>query len=548
MPEITLDHFKRAAADIGAHGDNDTLPFDIDTQFVTQKQVELAGIAYSFYSELCGDTEKNNSKKIAALNVFSERLLAPTGASGFRVTTKIHPFWNIYLNGLGVGIANALEEKRDSRVRSYRFLRDGGSELFDRTASWKAFREATAGAAINAVATVQSTVVLQTDISSFYEQISHHHVENFIDDLFPDGRVGNQVNALLGKFSGGRSFGLPVGSQCSRIIAELFLDLIDRRLSTDGINWYRYVDDYVVIAVSQAEAYRALSALSHTLADYGLALNKTKTVMLSAKHYSDYVNTQIGSDDEAGKLREIDLVFDPYSDSPREDFESLKQTVESLQVQKLLNRELEKAVPDNFLVTQIERTLSLHEPAVAAQLATTLLGAGNLHSLRASWSTLMRGIAKLRSTQDFSEIFATLDQLLDLIPEHSAHLLQAEGGLLHYLRTLRFAQTPRRTTFVQRVYDAARSDTVKRACIDCWRHWKDRSAFTFLRNRWNELSPECQRLVWLAAYAFGDQGEGFRRQVGLSLANAWKLGIERQNVATYALIYKEWCDAPQPAV
>ena len=34
MPEVTLAHFERAAADIGAHGDNDTIPFDIDTRFL----------------------------------------------------------------------------------------------------------------------------------------------------------------------------------------------------------------------------------------------------------------------------------------------------------------------------------------------------------------------------------------------------------------------------------------------------------------------------------------------------------------------------------
>ena len=72
------------------------------------------------------------------------------------------------------------------------------------------------------------------------------------------------------------------------------------------IRWHRYVDDYVLVASSHADAYKALAFLSHTLADYGLTLNKTKTVMLTAKHYSDYVAAQLGSnDDEAGKLREI---------------------------------------------------------------------------------------------------------------------------------------------------------------------------------------------------------------------------------------------------
>jgi hypothetical protein len=246
MPEVTLDHFLRAAADISAHGDNDTLPFDIDTQFISHKQVELARVAFAFFEQLQSDSEQNSARKITELSVFSERLLAPTGPTGFRVVTKIHPFWNIYFNGLGIAIAEALESKRDCRVHSYRFLLNGGNELFDRTSSWKAFREKTV---VDAKASGDETIIVQTDISSFYEHISHHHIKNFIDDLFPgNGRIGNQVNALLSKFSSGRSFGLPVGGQGSRILAELFLNLVDHQMTDARIRWHRYVDDYVLIA------------------------------------------------------------------------------------------------------------------------------------------------------------------------------------------------------------------------------------------------------------------------------------------------------------
>ncbi len=544
MPEVSLEHFSRAAADISAHGDNDTLPFDIDTQFISHKQLELARLAFAFFEQLQSDSEKNSTRKISELSVFSERLLAPTGPTGFRVVTKIHPFWNIYFNGLGIAIGEALENSRDGRVYSYRFLLNGGNELFDRASSWKAFREKTVA---DAKSSGDETIIVQTDISSFYEHISHHHIENFVDDLFPNnGRIGNQVNALLSKFSSGRSFGLPVGGQCSRILAELFLNSVDHRMTGARIRWHRYVDDYVLVASSHAEAYKALAFLSHALADYGLTLNKTKTVMLTSKHYSDYVTAQLGSnDDEAGKLREIDLRFDPYSDTSVEDYESLKQTVEGLQVHKLLNRELEKAIPDTFLVTQIGRTLKLQEPNVAIQLASTLLNQDNLHAFRASWPTIMRGITNLRASEEFNSIYSELDQLLDLIPEHSAHLLQAEAGLLHYLRTLRFVRTTKRSAFVQNIYDTTRSDTVRRSCIDCWRQWKDRDAFTFLRNRWNGLSPECQRIVWLSASAFGDQGEGFKRQIRPSLSQSWRLGIEHHGVPSYASIYQEWCDDAQ---
>jgi len=547
MVEVTFAHFERAAADIGAHGDNDTLPFDIDNRFMSEKQDELAGLAYDFYQQLQSDSIANNKKRIAAISVFSERLLAPSGPAAFRVSTKIQTFWNLYFNGLGVAIADTFESHRDGRVYSYRFLGNGGVELFNRGRSWRVFRERTSAEATDLG---PGTIVVQTDISGFYDHISHHHIENALQDLFPEnGRIATQVVALLSKFSAGRSFGLPVGGQCSRILAELFLSSVDRRMTASGVSWHRYVDDYVLIADSNADAYKSLSMLSHALADYGLSLSRTKTIFLSAKHYADYVSTQLGGDDtEAGKLREIDLHFDPYSDTAIADYESLKQTVGSLEIQKLLNRELEKALPDMFLVTQIGRTLRLHEPAVAIQLATTLLSQGNLHAFRASWSTIMRGIANLRSTAEFDEIFPDIDNLLDRIPVHSPHLLQAEASLLHYLRTLRFRLTDARSAFVSRTYDFAQSDTVRRACIDCWRHWRDRDRFTQVRNRWNELSMECQRLLWLWSYAMEDQGDGFRRQVQQNVRQNWRLGIERHPIASYASIYEGWCNDPQTGV
>ena len=154
----------------------------------------------------------------------------------------------------------------------------------------------------------------------------------------------------------------------------------------------------------------------------------------------------------------------------------------------------------------------------------------------------MRGVANLRGDPKFAEIFEAIDTLLDFIPGEAGHLLKAEASLLHYLRTLRFAQTPERALFVRGVYDSARSDTVRRACIDCWRLWGDRAQFTYVRGRWNELAPECQRLVWLASYRLGDQGDGVRRQLGPNLEQSWRLGIERQQVLSYCAIYRGWCD------
>ncbi|MEN9657503.1 MAG: hypothetical protein RL571_968 [Pseudomonadota bacterium] len=526
MLKPELHHFKRAAREIAKRGDNDTLPFDIDIRFCSDKAEELASIAYGFYSELRDSAApKDNHERIAELHIHNERLLAPSGLAGFRVVTKIHLFWNIYLNGLAIAIAETLETQRSDSAHSYRFLPTGDEQLFDENRTWRNFKKATLDQA-NMVG--DDAVIVQTDISSFYEHVSHHYIENLINNLGGDaGAVSKQVNALLSKLFAGRSFGLPVGGQGARILAELFLNQVDTVLTTNNVKWNRYVDDYVLIANNAAEAYQSLGVLAQGLMDYGLSLNKSKTIFLSAKHYRDYVTSQLGGDDiEAAKLRSIDLKFDPYSDNPEEEYDSLLETVETLQVRQLLNRELEKALPDSFLVTQIGRTIRLHEPDVALEIAATLLKRENLHAFRSSFSTIMRGIANLRGDTRFSSIHAMLDLLLDAIPSQSEHLLKSDTSLLHYLRCLRYKSTPRRKIFVRQRFDTTQLDTVRRACIDCWRGWHDNVEFNYLRNRWPQMSPECQRLYWLASFSFGDEGDKARLQAKRATNQSWALGVE----------------------
>lgn len=529
MATPELRHFERAAREIAARGDNDTLPFDLDVKFIGKSATELATIAFGFYSELKAGKLKQNKIRLDGIRVYSERLVAPSGPNGFRVVTKIHPFWNVYLNGLAIAIAEVLEPVRDECAHSYRFLADDEDYLFDPNRSWRAFKEATV---FHANEAGEEAVVVQTDISSFYEHVSHHYIENFINDLQGDSAViAAQVNALLGHFSAKRSFGLPVGGQAARILAELFLSYIDNALNDSGVIWHRYVDDYVLIAANTADAYRALDAVAQALLDYGLSLNKTKTVFLSSKHYQDYVRAQLGdNDDEAMKLRSIDLKFDPYSDEPDVDYESLKETVESLEVRRLLNRELEKALPDNFLVAQIGRTMRLHSPGTALEIATTLLRSENLHSFRSSFSTIMRGISHLRSDEAFNEIHSSIDSLLDAVPKHSGHLLEVDTNRLHYLRCLRFCKTPLRSRYIQILFEQTRSNVLQRTCIECWRSWKDSVAFNRLRNRWDQITPDTQRLLWLATYSFGDEGLAARRQFHPALPLAWSLGLEAQDV------------------
>lgn len=538
MLEVNREHFLKAAKEIGQSGENDTLPYDIDAGFIRDKSDDLSQICFQLFQSIDAMSIKNAAAFMNKITVGSERLLAPSGSHGFRITTKIHPFWNLYLNGLGLAICEANEGNRSPRVHSYRLARDDSS-FFDRSRSWSTYKEST----LKEVTSTQGDcIVVQTDITSFYEHIYHHRLENVVKDL-GNGRstVAVQVDRILSKLSSGRSFGLPVGGQCARVLAEVMMTPIDLSLSDAGVIWHRYVDDFTLICDSRQNAYAALSTLSHSLADYGLSLNRTKTTILSAGHYTDYIAAQLGNGDDASTaLRELDLHFDPYSDTAQGEYEQLKKSFEEIDIQFLLDLERTKSQPDNFVLAQIGRALKFQEPRVAAQLCSTLLDPKNIDSFRASWGKIMRGVYSVRASAEFECVFGHIDELLDRLPAYVSHLLIPEANILHFLRAVRFRRTDVRGRFVRRVYDETSSQAVRRACIDCWRHWGDRASFMRLRNQWQNLSADEQRMVWLAAARFGDDGAHARAQLRSTLAQVWRLGFEPDNAITFASCYEDW--------
>lgn len=537
MINVEKDHFLRAALEIGHSGDNDTLPYDLDAAFVKEKATDLAALCISVFQSIETGFFGKPVSFMNGLSIAAERLLVPSGPHGFRITTKIHPFWNLYLNGLGLAIAEANEPQRSPRAHSYR-LTSQGPGLFDRSRSWRAYKLATLNEHDLAD---DRAVVIQTDVASFYEHIYHHRLENVIKDLAPGSTLAMQIDRILSKLAAGRSFGLPVGGQCARILAEVMMTPIDRSLTDAGLIWHRYVDDYTLICRSQQEAYKALSELSHALADYGLTLNRSKTTILSAKHYKDFVSVQLGEgEDSSLALRELDLHFDPYSDNASTEYEKLKQSFDKIDISFLLDLEREKSQPDAFVLAQISRALKFQETGVAVQLCATLLDPNNLDSFRSSWSKIMRGVYAVRSNQEFVSIFGEIDTLLDRIPVYGKHLLVPEANMLHFLRAIRFVRTDSRGIFVRQTYDSTRSAAVRRACIDCWKHWADRANFTRLRNQWQNLGADEQRMLWLAAGVFGDEGAKTRDQLRGSLSQSWQLGIENGAPVTFAACYEDW--------
>lgn len=143
-----------------------------------------------------------------------------------------------------------------------------------------------------------SNCMLKTDISSFYDSISHEYLlsaisrklnitnESYFMILFSrtlkfktcyysilDGRLCETYN----------SQGIPIGNSAEGFIANIFLNEVDEALFNLGIIFGRYVDDFRFFTNKKSESLQALKILQEFLLKIGLNLNTSKTKIIEAQ-------------------------------------------------------------------------------------------------------------------------------------------------------------------------------------------------------------------------------------------------------------------------
>lgn len=125
--------------------------------------------------------------------------------------------------------------------------------------------------------------VVDADISSFFDQLSHDLVMSRLRDRIADGRVLGLLEAFLkaGVSQDGvvtvASQGTPQGGVVSPWISNLVLDDLDKAIESKGWRHVRYADDFVVACRSPKEAELALQYVKEVLETLKLSLNEKKT-------------------------------------------------------------------------------------------------------------------------------------------------------------------------------------------------------------------------------------------------------------------------------
>jgi RNA-directed DNA polymerase len=127
--------------------------------------------------------------------------------------------------------------------------------------------------------------VVDIDLASFFDQVNHDRLMHLLGERISDQRImtliGRYLRAPMDTGDGRslrRSRGTPQGGPLSPLLANLYLDALDRELVRRGLSFVRYADDIAVFVSSERAAKRVLERLTRWLHQHlDLEVNAAKS-------------------------------------------------------------------------------------------------------------------------------------------------------------------------------------------------------------------------------------------------------------------------------
>jgi RNA-directed DNA polymerase len=127
------------------------------------------------------------------------------------------------------------------------------------------------------------THVVDADLRSYFDTIPHDRLMARVGERVSDGRVLDlirgwlQADILQGLERWTPGQGSPQGAVISPLLANIYLDPLDRLMAEHGYLMVRYADDFVILTRSHVEAEAALARVKGWVTANGLTLHPEKT-------------------------------------------------------------------------------------------------------------------------------------------------------------------------------------------------------------------------------------------------------------------------------
>lgn len=500
--------FEFALGNVARHGDTDVFPFPVENRIFFDLPADALAALDRIHKEF--------DKAIHETPPIFENALSVAGYNGFRPASQLDPLWNAYLLGLVSSIGSDIEQSRVPSdagiVYSYRVRLDKTTYLlFDPNVGWTEFQKRSiklAGA---------SEFVLCCDISDFYPRIYHHQLKNALDKTKADPLIVARIMRLLSRFSGGVSYGLPVGGPAARLLSELLLNRTDKLLLANKISFCRFVDDYRVFAKSKADAYQALLLLSRILSvDEGLTLQRNKTRIMSRDEYvttnplTDLADNGDAAHAEARSLLRVRLRFDPYSPTAEEDYDKLKEMLGKYDIVGMLAREVRKSRMDESLTRKLIKSIKYLDVETKQRAVLSLLD--NLEVLYPLFGQIMIMLRAIYDELNTDTKTSVQQRIRELIANNS-YIICVPTHMAYALRLLAQDNSVECDALLADLYKQQHSMMIRRDIILAMARHNADYWLSNCRKQYTTLTEWEKTAMVIASFVLGDEGDHWRKAI-----------------------------------
>lgn len=507
-------HLKKAVENVISHGDTDIFPFPVENILFNDKKTAVV--------DLLEKIHKGFDEYIANYPLLHERSLQAVGYYGFRYGTQLDPLWNAYLLALVMSIADAIESARvpvsRNKVFSYRYSFDKKkNSLFDRESNWSTFNERATKLANT------YNIILKCDISNFYPSIYHHRLENALKKASANTESIRRILKVLTKISKGVSYGLPVGGPAARLLSELLLNRTDRLMLSEGIEFCRYADDYIIFSNTVEEAYAQLIFISEKLHENeGLAIQKSKTQIMSSNEFlslSEFGENAEKSEEDQQELNflKLRLFYDPYSPTADEDYDELTGELNKFDIIGMLGKEISKSRINQALTRRLINAVKYlsdnqKKAAMYSLFSSVEEKKSNLDILYPVFPSVMILTRAIISELDIETRGLVFNELRRLITNDS-YITQVPVNLSYAIRILAHDKSEETDFALSKSYKSEDNPIIRADIIlamaqrDCDYWISDKLKSYSSLSRWEKRS------LLISSYILRDEGEHWRGKV-----------------------------------
>ncbi|MFI9840402.1 RNA-directed DNA polymerase [Nonomuraea sp. NPDC051941] len=499
----------RAVSNIADRGDTDVFPFPIENHVFHDEPDEVVGLLEAISQDIDGSLNR--------LPLTSYSSLASVGYTGYRWATQIDPLWNAYLLSLVISLAPAIEAARidpsEQTVFSYRYQAGPDAGLFN-TDGWRAFQDRCFELAN------QHALIICVDVADFYSRIYHHRLENALQEVdYSSFARTKEIIKLLGRLSGGTSYGLPVGGNAARLLAELVLNRVDHLLMAEGFEgkFCRYADDYRFFVNDLQSAHRCIGMLSEKLMrNEGFSLQKAKTrIMTSAEYQLVTEPHQHAEPGSAGKFLGLRLHFDPYSLTAVEDYERMMAQIAEFDVLGLLRDEITKGRIHINLTRKLVSALQYMDATSRVQAVISLLE--NIDTLAPITPQVMLAVRHCLDDLNDSETAGRITETVRKLIDDEHYLAKNDLNLAYMIRVLASGQSRENERMLIRLYGSTHgyggqsAPNIQRDILLAMAKWNVRYWLSSRKPSFNTDHVWVRRAFRVANYALGDEGKHWRK-------------------------------------